>query len=241
LFGASAASAAVPELLQKGDAAFRVRTQDPKALEALESYRTATKETQRKDPETLWREAMACYFVGMRVEKDRDKKEALYAEGRDAGEAAAEMNPHCAACHFWAAINMALYGQSVGVFKMLFSLDSIEKHLKASIAEDPSYAGAGAYRLLGLIDQKLPGILGGSNKRAREYFEKAIAAFPYETLNYLFLARLLKNQLDDSEGAMKQVRLGVAVPADKLPQPESFEAQADLRNMLAHPKAKEWE
>src|SRR5205814_2104311 len=140
------------------------------------------------DTEASWRLAMACYYLGQRVletapESDREK---IYAEGRDAGEAAIRTaSSPCAPCEFWTAINMALYGQSVGVFKMLFSLNSIRKHLEASIAADPKYAFGGAQRLLGKIYESIPGILGGSNRKARDYYQEAVGVAPDEPLNYL--------------------------------------------------------
>ena len=110
--------------------------------------------------------------------KDSKEKARIFAQGRDAGLAAVALKPDCAECHFWASINMALYGDTVGVFKMLFSLQEIEEHLKQTLKLKPAYVNGGAYRLLGLIEQKLPGILGGSNSRARDYFEKAISIAP---------------------------------------------------------------
>ena len=186
----------------------------------------------RTDPETGWRLGMACYFVGLRLTHDSDAKEKLFAEGRDAALSAAEHAPDCAACHFWAAINMALYGQEVGVFKMLFSLKDVEAHLKRSIEIDPTYASAGGYRLLGAIREKLPGILGGSNREARNYYLQAIERAPDEPLNYLFLAQLLREHFDNPEGAIAAARQGIAIreiPTERL---ESIEARADLEAWL---------
>src|SRR5205807_8794803 len=98
---------------------------------------------------------------------DEDEKKNLFAEGREAGLAAIEIDPKCGACHFWTAINMAPYGEAAGVFKMIFTLGSVNDHLKQAAEADPAYAYGGAYRVLGRIQEKLPGILGGSNSRAK--------------------------------------------------------------------------
>lgn len=231
----AAISAAPPGLLAQGDEAFRHRADPARAVQALETYEKLASESAGKDAEVLWRVSMASYFVGLRLTKDSSRKERIFAQGRDAGLAALALEPGCAECHFWTAINMALYGDTVGVFKMLFSLSEIEDHLKTSLKLDPTYAGGGAYRLLGLIEQKLPGILGGSNGRAREYFEKAIAASPGEPLNYQFLAALEHDDLGLKDPARSTALKGLSITGIAPDRLESLEAQAQLGKML-----KEW-
>jgi hypothetical protein len=199
-------------------------------LEALRRYR----ELYAQDPgdvQAAWRLAMACYFVGLRVTQDPDEKKALFAEGRDAALFAANREPSCAPCHFWAATNMALYGQEVGILKMLFSLKDIQSHLKATVALEPGYMFSGGYRVLGLIDQKLPGILGGSNERARQELERAVSGSPDEPLNYLFLARFYHDELHDDALALGAARKGVAVSGLGPERLESREAQAELKEL----------
>src|SRR5262245_29534769 len=103
------ASAAI-DRFAAGDAAFTKRADPTQARAALAAYREAY--TRAPDAEAGWRLAMGCYFVGLRFIKDDDGRKTIFAEGRDAGLEAARQAPECAACHFWAAINMALYGQA---------------------------------------------------------------------------------------------------------------------------------
>jgi tetratricopeptide (TPR) repeat protein len=210
------------------DQAFRERKDPARAMEALKLYRDFYRAAPN-DPQAGWRVGIACYFVGIRLTTDKEERKKLYAEGRDAAVAAAKMDDGCAACHFWAAINTVLYGDAVGVFKMFFSLGGVKEQLKASIAHDPAYAYGGAYRLLGQIDQGLPRILGGSAKRARDYYGKAIAVAPDEPLNYLFMARLLDERLDDRVAALEAAKKGLEAPAPGPERLESVDALADLR------------
>ena len=124
---------------------------------------------------------------------------------------------------------MALYGDRVGALKTLFSLGEIRAHLERVIAIDPSYASGGAYRLLGLISQKLPGILGGNSDEARRDFERAIRVAPDEPLNFLFLAKLLDDDLHDRVSAIETATKGLAVPTPAPNRLESREALRDLR------------
>jgi hypothetical protein len=228
-------SSLIPSLISSGDEAFRHRADPVQAITALDLYRKRVGETEQKESESLWRLSMACYFVGLRSIHDKEAQEKIFAEGRDAGLLASQLDHQCASCRFWTAINMALYGQTVGVFKMLFSLKQIRELLKESMALDPTYAHSGAQRLLGLIYEKVPGILGGSNSRAKSYFEEAISTSPDEPLNYLFLARLYHDELHDNPAALEAIRKGLDTQKINVATPdrlESVEALADLKKML---------
>lgn len=218
--------------LEAGDSAYKNRAQENDARAALSQYRAAFKENPQ-DSDAGWRLSMACYFVGLRLTANSDERKKLFSEGRDSARSAVESSnkngKKCPECHFWLAINMALYGQEVGVFKMLFTLAEVREHLKKTIDSDPNYASAGAYRLLGVISQKLPGILGGSNSEARDFFSEAIRLAPDEPLNYLFLAHLLSDEFDDKKAALKIAKAGAEIenlPGERL---ESIEAKEELR------------
>jgi len=49
--------------------------------------------------------------------------------------------------------------------------------------------------VLALIQQKLPGILGGSNQLAQAYYKRAFEVAPKAPLNYLFFAKFLNDEL----------------------------------------------
>jgi len=224
------------EKFKLADEAFMKRADIEKSFTAHQLYQKLYEESP-DDFEAGWRLAMASYFIGIRHCKDSSKKSEIYAQGRDAGLASIKLKPNCAPCHFWTAINMALYGESVGIFKMLFTLDEIQEHLKKSIVIDPTYANSGGYRLMGAIKQKLPGILGGSNREAKEYFEKAIQTSPDEPLNYLFLSTLYRENFNELKKSMELASKGVMVPEPSSDRLESIEALAELKKQITeYPK-----
>jgi tetratricopeptide (TPR) repeat protein len=217
--------------LAEADEAFMHRDQPDRAREAFAVYR----EMHRKfphDPEIAWRLSMASYHVGFHLARSRQERIGYYAEGMNAGIAAVNKSTSSAASYFWAGINMALYGQTVGPFKTISTLGRVRRYLTASAELDPSYAGAGAYRVLGTIERELPGILGGSRDQARVYFEKAIELVPDEPLNYLFLANLLKDRFNDTAGAVAVAERGLRVPEPSAVQIESVSAVGELRQFL---------
>lgn len=211
-----------------GDDAFRARADEKQAREAFRLYRGYSK-SNPADAAAHWRLAMSCYYVGVRLTPDEDERKAIYEEGRDAGFDGVKLDEKCAACHFWGAINLALYGEAVGALKMLFALGDLREHLQAVVALDARYAYGGAYRILGLIDERLPGIFGGDNDRAKDYFQKAINVGPEEPLNYLFMARLLRDDFDDPKDAAVSVKRGLEVPKPGSDRIESLEALDALK------------
>lgn len=228
----------VPEL-EASDQLFKKRADRENALQALENYRNYFKD-HPSDPAGAWRVSLACYFVGIRLTKESNQKRKIHTEGKEAGEKGVQLDPNCTPCHFWTAINMALYGEATGVLKTLFSLASVEKHLEKSIQLDPTYAYAGAYRLLGLIEQKLPGILGGNNDEARAHFENALKFGPEEPLNYLFMARLLEEEFDERNGAIQIAKRGLEVPPPTPERLEALDALKDLKKFIEeHPTSKD--
>jgi tetratricopeptide (TPR) repeat protein len=197
---------------------------------ALDLYRKADTASQNRVPQILWRHSMACYFVGITSTASEDK-EAIYGEGRDKGDVAVALAPDCTPCLFWSAIDSALHAQTVGTLKVLFKLSTLRERLERVVSLNPGYAGAGALRLLGIIEQNLPGIFGGSNDRARAYFEKAIDTAPGEPLNYLFLARLLDEKFDKKREALEIVKRGLTVSERDEKRPEAIAAVKDLEAM----------
>lgn len=227
LAGAAEGATPVPPLAC-GDAAFHDRRIPDRAREALACFRQA----RLADPasvEAAWKFAAACQYVGYRLTEDRDEKLAILGEGRDVASAAALASPECAPCHFWAGINRALYGQASGIFRTIATLGIVRKNLERAAELDASYAYGGPDRVLGLIDQKVPGILGGSLKDAAAHFEKAIAAAPENPLNYLFLAKLQKEERED----LSAFKLVIERAQQRVKKPdaadiESFEAWNEL-------------
>jgi hypothetical protein len=216
--------------LEQGDEAFKQRADSSQAYRALDIYRTKWKESPA-DAGAGWRTGMACQFVGMRLEKDSEKKAALFEEGKTAALRAAEIDDNCAPCHFWAAINMALYGDTIGPIKVLFTLSTIRTHLNRTLELDPGYALAGSYRVLALIEWKLPGILGGDNDRALAYLKKAEEISPHEPLNSLFLARFFRDELNKPEAAQEIARPFLTLPEPSSEFLESREAYRELVDM----------
>ncbi|MHB9155630.1 MAG: hypothetical protein ACYC5N_08050 [Endomicrobiales bacterium] len=234
LFTGSAAAADKPaaERFTEADAAFLNRGDRAAAYNALKLYGEFYAQAP-DDFESAWRYSMACYFVGFNYTRERAEKIRLFGAGRDAGLKALQLSPGSAEGHFWAAVNMALYGETAGVFKMLFTLGTVRGHLAKSAEREPGYAYGGAFRVLGKIEESLPGILGGSRDAAMTYYDKAIASVPDEPLNYLFKAKLLADGYGNRQEALGVALRGLDKPVPDPSRYESLQALIILRDFTA--------
>lgn len=218
------------------DSNFRRRVDESFARAAQRNYLAIYRQHPTNE-DAAWRLAMANQFVGMRFERNSEEKKQFFAQGRDVARECVNNNPSSVPCHFWFAINSALYGETVGAIQMLSSLSTILSHLRTVTELDASYAFGGSDRVMGLIFQKLPGILGGSNSRAKEHLERAIEASPNEPMNYLFLARLLAGEFNEKEQALKMAQRGLLTPAPPVERVESNEAISELRALVVSLKS----
>lgn len=205
----------------EADQAYMERADPARIAFANERYE-ALYRADPEDWEAAWRVAMTCYFLGGRVAEEKSEQEAFFARGRDVALEASKLNPDCAPCQLLVGINMALYGESVGVVKMIFTLRSIRAHLRRSLELDPYFAEGAAARTLATIDEVVPFFLGGSKKRARKYFEKALAIDPSESLNYVYFARFLQKRREFG-AALELTERGLENPR---PSPEYVESRA---------------
>ncbi len=213
---------------QQFDEAYRHRRDVNSFRTALEGYR----KIGRQDPTNAgagWRTAMACSFLGLRVEADEDKIGEAYAEGKEAAHQALRQDPLCVPCHFWRAVNQVLHAKTIGVLKMLFSLKEIREHLKFVADHAPDYHHGAALRFLALIDWKLPGFLGGDNERAKEYFVLALKHGPDEAMNYQTYFEFLQDQGSDETVALEVLRNGAELSLPPVERIESTDALLLLR------------
>lgn len=213
-----------------GDAAWKERVVEERARFALTEYRKLYAETPQ-DFEAAWRVAMICYLIGIRYTQDSDTKKDIFTEGRKAGDAAVALKDDCAPCHFWTAINMALYADTVGPLKVLVEINALKAHLKRTIEIEPTFAYAGAHRLMGQINHKLPGIFGGSYDESERHFEKAISLGGNEPLNFLFYAYMLKDW-GKTDRAIEVAERGLKIRDLTPDRMEAFEAQRDIKIFL---------
>lgn len=214
--------------MEQGDAFFDERKVAGNAARALEIYSAISPQNF----ESLWRESMACQYLGHRVATANDSKRDYFARGVRAGRDALALNPNCAPCYFWTSINLALLGKLIGPLQSLRSLKEIRQWLEKARELDPNYAQGGPDRVLGTIEAALPKIIGGDRIKARHHFESSLTIAPEEPMNYLALAKLWEENYGNRTKALAVAREGLAHPPPQPNQIESIESRDELNQLV---------
>ena len=215
------------------DSLFLKRDRLANAVAALAIYEKLAA-SPAANPEILWRAAMAHYFVTQRSpELTSALREAGYESGLAFGRRALEHTAaDCAPCNFWTAVNLALLSELRGPFRALRTLKEVRALLAKTAEIDPAYAAGGAHRILGMIETRLPRLIGGDPYEARRYFKAAIATAPDEPMNYLALAKLEAGHFENSQEALALVERGLAQPMPSPDRAESRDARLELTQLM---------
>ncbi len=211
-------------LLGEGRQAYRERSDPGRARDAYRIFKQNYDENPG-DSTAAWHLSMACYFVGIRVEREPSLRKAIYQEGRDIADRALVIDPDCGPCHLFSAINHALWADQIGVLRVIVGLPLVKNHLDRSATLDPKFAGAAALRTQAAIAERLPRMFGGGDGKARAFIEQAIAVAPEEPLNYEMLVNLLVEHFHDRDRALAVARRALAIP---VPGPEYVESRDSL-------------
>jgi len=139
--------------------------------------------------EVQWRLARALFFLGQQA-NSRESARQLYAAGIGAGERAVALNSERVEGHFWVGVNLALYAETRGGLRALRALRWSRTELKRAVSISEKYHDAGPLRVLARLEHKTPKLLGGSLKRSRMLFDRALAIAPSNSVTLVYAAEL---------------------------------------------------
>lgn len=213
---------------------------DPDALygqrENLASARTAAQiwETRLandpRDFEAAWKLARARYWLGGHA-AEADRK-AILEGGVTAARAATAAQPRRPEGHFWLAANMGALAESFGLRQGLKYRGEIKEALLKVLELDPGFQQGSADRALGRWYFKVPGLFGGSRKKAEEHLRRSLEYNPNSTASRYFLAEVLIDA-DRHAEARAELQRVLEAPADRNWAPEDREFKAKARALLA--------
>jgi len=162
--------------------------------------------------EVQWRLGRALFFLGQQADTNSAKRQ-LHAAAIGASKRAISLNNDRVEGHFWAGVNLALFAESNGGIRgaraILWARDELK--LAAKISE--SYHDAGALRVLGRLEHKAPGFLGGSLKRSQKYFDRALEIAPRNSVTLMYATELAidKGERDRAVSLLERI---IAAPVD---------------------------
>lgn len=125
------------------------------------------------------------------AKNDKDKLRA-YEKGSEWGKKAVEIDEKNALAHFWYFANLGRIQQMKGIFYGLKVLSTLKHHIQRAYELAP--VNAEIVSALGSFYRELPGFAGGDEKKAEEFFKKALSLDPNYSLNYYEYALLLFKQ-----------------------------------------------
>jgi tetratricopeptide (TPR) repeat protein len=184
-----------------------------------------------KNDEALWRMSRALKWEGDQ-KKESSEKIAMYEQAVEMARRGVEANPKSVGGHFWLGVGLGKIGETRGVLRSLFLVDPIKKEMMTVLFLDPT--NDGAHLVLGVMYRKLPGFIGGSNKRSVEELKKAITFNPRSTLHHLELAKtyIEESQTDRAEGELRTL-LTIMDPSDPV---EGRKDKREAEKMLSELK-----
>jgi tetratricopeptide (TPR) repeat protein len=180
--------------------------------------------------EVQWRLARALFFLGQQA-TTRDSTRQLHATGIGAGERAVALNPERVEGHFWVGVNLALFAESGGGLRALRALRWARAELKLAISISEKYHDAGPLRVLGRLEHKSPKLLGGSLKRSREMFDRALAIAPSNSVTLIYAAELAMDAGERAR-AITLLRLVLEPSIDANWEFENYRDRELARSML---------
>lgn len=134
---------------------------------------------------------------------ESEGKPRSYDQGAMYGRRAIRLRCDAVEGHFWAGVNLALYAEARKGPKGLLALLEARRDLKRACEISEEYHGAGPLRVLGRLEHKsskvipkvIPKVIskgmgGGSLERSRNYYDRALAIAPTNSVTLVYAAEL---------------------------------------------------
>ena len=143
-------------------------------------------------PELLVRLAETYFDLADDLLTDKTRRLTAYQAGAKAAKQSFELDETNADAHFFHALNIGSAARLQGVTNAALTVSTIKHCALRAIELDPNHSQA--LQMMGGLMMELPWILGGNEKKAREYLERAIAADGNFANARMMLATLYKKQ-----------------------------------------------
>lgn len=177
----------VIDVLSRADSLYARRAESDAVKESVALLSESNGEDEPY--EINWRLARAFFFLGQEAASKSLKRE-MHRAGIEAGRSAVEMESARVEGRFWLGVNLALFAESVGGLRAAAAILGAKRELARALEISADYHDAGPLRVLGKIYHKAPWFLGGSQRQSKEYFDRALAIAPSNSVTLLYAAEL---------------------------------------------------
>lgn len=147
------------------------------------------------------RESLQKEWAHIKYEVEGNQKEEMFASLAESSEKTLKQFPDSADLLIWRAIILSTYAGEKGGLGALKIVKEAKSLLEKSIEIDPMALQGSAYTSLGSLYYQVPGwpIGFGSDKKAKEYLDKALAINPDGIDSNFFNADFLLEQKDKKQ------------------------------------------
>lgn len=191
--------------IQQGDALYEKRGELVHTQEALRVYENAVRE-EPASFEAQWKASRAAWWTGTEL-KNRDERLAVFNRGIALGQKAVQISPNAVEGHFWLGSNYASYGNTKGAWTSLMLIRRIRAEMEQVLRLDPRYLAGGADRILGILDYKVPGVMGGNKARGLKHLQASLAVDPQNPVTTYYLAECYQSmgEKEKARAMLKQM------------------------------------
>ena len=189
------------------------------------------RQAQTADPgsyDAAWRLARFNYYLATHT--DGDERDNAFRKGIAAGKTAIGLQGNRPEGHFWLGAN---YGGSLDHASIfgLATVADVRKEMEAVLRLDEGYQDGSAHMVLGLLDLKIPKLLGGDRQKAVAELEKGLRFGETNAVLRLHLAEAYQ-AVGRSDDARQQLNAIINMTPDPNYLPEYKEATAAARRLL---------
>ena len=221
-------AAASPAWAQSADAFYAERTSLISSRRAADLW-TAALAANPRDFDTAWKLSRADYWLGGHA-PEREQR-TFYEKGIEAGQKAIAIEPNKPDGHFWTAANMGMMAEGFGLRAGLRYRRPIKEELETVLRLDPAFSDGSADRALGRWYHKVPGLFGGSDKKAEDHLKASLKYNENSTVTHDFLAELYADNGRKIE-ARSEAQKVLDAPIDPDWAPEDREWKAKAKELL---------
>ena len=213
---------------QGADALYADRSNLASARQADNQWKAALASNPR-DFDAAWKLARADFWLGGHV-PDAERR-AFYEDGMEAARKAIAIEPNRPEGHFWLGANMGTMAESFGLRAGLKYRGPIRDELETVLRLDPKFQEGSADRALGRWYAKVPGLFGGSSKKAEEHYRAALKIDPNSTATHFYMAELFVDE-DRKPDARAELQKVLDAPFDPDWTPEDRDFKSKARALL---------
>lgn len=146
----------------------------PQSLEADLQFLVNRLRAGKPSPELLVQLSSTYFDLADDLLTDDNRRREAYLAGAKAAEEALSLNDNNADAHFFHAVNLGSAERLQGIANAAMVVGEMKRCAMRAIELNPQHAQA--LQLMGALLIELPWVLGGDEKKAQKYLERAIAA-----------------------------------------------------------------